>query len=144
EPGRIGAAQSAQPLLREVRQVHTGGEHSRVTGDTSQRLRIGIVHPSRQCRSIRTQLTRHSSQSIRKIFHDADYHLRLIQHQFGYSTRNLFDTRIAAQLLGEPSIGLGALLELYFGLKPDKRFQRADWSSRPLTAPMLEYAAGDT
>ena len=81
---------------------------------------------------------------VEKIFHDADYDLRLIQHQFGYSTRNLFDTRIAAQLLGEPSIGLGALLVMYFGLKPDKRVQRADWSSRPLTAPMLEYAAGDT
>src|SRR5690606_1467108 len=79
-----------------------------------------------------------------QIFHDADYARRLIPHLFGYSTRHLFATRIAAQLRGEPSIGLGALLELYFGLKPDKRFQRADWSSRPLTAPMLADAAGDT
>lgn len=81
---------------------------------------------------------------VEKVFHDADYDLRLIQHQFGYNTRNLFDTRIAAQLLGEPSIGLGALLERYFDVRPDKRFQRADWSSRPLTEAMLEYAAGDT
>src|SRR5690606_16626514 len=82
--------------------------------------------------------------AVEKVFHDADYDLRLIHHQYGFSARNLFDTRIAAQLLGEPSIGLGALLERYFGLKPDKRFQRADWSSRPLTAPMLADAAGDT
>lgn len=82
--------------------------------------------------------------AVEKVFHDADYDLRLIHHQYGFSARNLFDTRIAAQLLGEPSIGLGALLERYFGISPDKRFQRADWSARPLTPAMLDYAAGDT
>ena len=82
--------------------------------------------------------------TVEKVFHDADYDLRLLYHEFKFSARRLFDTRIAAQLLGEPSIGLGALLQLYFGLTPDKRFQRADWSARPLTDGMLEYAAGDT
>lgn len=82
--------------------------------------------------------------AVEKVFHDADYDLRLLYHEYQFSARRLFDTRIAAQLLGEPSIGLGALLQLYFGLTPDKRFQRADWSARPLTDGMLEYAAGDT
>lgn len=82
--------------------------------------------------------------AIEKIFHDADYDLRLFHKEFGFTARNLFDTRVAAQLLGEPGIGLGALLQKYFGVSPDKRFQRADWSVRPLTRPMLEYAAGDT
>ena len=81
---------------------------------------------------------------VEKVFHDADYDLRLLYHEYRFSAKRLFDTRIAAQLLGEPSIGLGALLQLYFGLTPDKRFQRADWSARPLTDGMLEYAAGDT
>lgn len=81
---------------------------------------------------------------IEKIFHDADYDLRLFHKQYGYTSRNLFDTRVAAQLLGEPGIGLGALLQKYYGLSPDKRFQRADWSVRPLSQGMLEYAAGDT
>lgn len=81
---------------------------------------------------------------VQKIFHDADYDLRLLNFQYGFTARNLFDTRIAAQLAGEPGIGLAALLEKYFGVRPDKRFQRADWSGRPLTEAMLDYAMGDT
>jgi ribonuclease D len=56
----------------------------------------------------------------------------------------LFDTRIAAQLLNEPGVGLAALLEKYLGVRLDKRFQRADWSARPLSPEMLDYAAADT
>jgi ribonuclease D len=82
--------------------------------------------------------------SVEKIFHDADYDLRLFDKEFGYHARHLFDTRIAAQFLNEPGIGLGALLEKYFGVTADKRFQRADWSARPLSPAMLDYAAGDT
>ncbi|MEO5826191.1 MAG: ribonuclease D [Gemmatimonadales bacterium] len=82
--------------------------------------------------------------AVEKVFHDADYDLRLFDKEFGFHASNLFDTRIAAQFLNEPGIGLGALLQKYFGITADKRFQRADWSARPLTAPMLAYAAGDT
>jgi len=82
--------------------------------------------------------------AIEKLFHDADYDLRLLGFEFGFSAINLFDTRVAAQFLNEPGIGLAALLEKYVGVRPDKRFQRADWSARPLTQPMLEYAAMDT
>ena len=78
------------------------------------------------------------------VFHDADYDLRLLEREFGFAATRLFDTRIAAQLLNEPGIGLAALLEKYFGLKVDKRFQRADWSARPLSPGMIEYAASDT
>ena len=82
--------------------------------------------------------------AIEVIFHDADYDLRLFDKQFGFRATHLFDTRIAAQFLNEPGIGLGALLAKYFGVTADKRFQRADWSARPLSPPMLDYAAGDT
>lgn len=82
--------------------------------------------------------------AIEKLFHDADYDLRLLGYEFGFGATNLFDTRVAAQFLNEPGIGLAALLEKYIGVRPDKRFQRADWSARPLTQPMLEYAAMDT
>jgi ribonuclease D len=81
---------------------------------------------------------------IEIVFHDADYDLRLLSHEYGLRGSNLFDTRIAAQLLNEPGVGLAALLEKYLGVRLDKRFQRADWSARPLTADMLEYAAADT
>ena len=85
-----------------------------------------------------------SNPAVEKVFHDADYDLRLFDKEFGFHARRLFDTRIAAQFLNEPGIGLAALLEKYFAIKADKRFQRADWSARPLTGEMLEYAAGDT
>jgi ribonuclease D len=78
------------------------------------------------------------------VFHDADYDLRLLRQDYGWLVRNIFDTRLAAQLLGIKSFGLAALLERYFGVKLDKKFQRADWSMRPLSQGMLDYAAQDT
>jgi len=82
--------------------------------------------------------------AVEIVFHDADYDVRLLHHEYQLRPNALFDTRIAAQLLNEPGVGLAALLEKYFGLKLDKRYQRADWSARPLSEPMLAYAAADT
>src|ERR687885_911599 len=84
------------------------------------------------------------SARVEVVFHDADYDLRLLRQDYGWHVRNIFDTRIAAQLLGVRAFGLAALLERYFGVKLDKKHQRADWSRRPLTEDMLEYAALDT
>ncbi len=82
--------------------------------------------------------------TVEIVFHDADYDLRLLDREYGFRATNIFDTRIASQLLNEPGVGLAALLEKYLGLRLDKRFQRADWSARPLSPEMLEYAASDT
>ncbi|HEV2018645.1 MAG TPA: ribonuclease D [Gemmatimonadaceae bacterium] len=84
------------------------------------------------------------STSVEVVFHDADYDLRLLHQDYGWHVTNIFDTRIASQLLGIKSFGLAALLEQFFDVKLDKKHQRADWSMRPLTADMLEYAAQDT
>jgi len=81
---------------------------------------------------------------VEVVFHDADYDLRLLDQQYGFRAARLFDTRVAAQLLNEPGIGLAALLEKYLDVRLDKRFQRADWSTRPLPPEMLDYAAADT
>lgn len=82
--------------------------------------------------------------SVEVVFHDADYDLRLLEQDYGWKIRHIFDTRIAAQLLGYTAFGLAALLERFFSVKLDKKHQRADWSMRPLTADMLNYAAQDT
>jgi ribonuclease D len=82
--------------------------------------------------------------SVEVVFHDADYDLRLLEQDYGWKIKHIFDTRIAAQLLGYTAFGLAALLERFFGVKLDKKHQRADWSMRPLTADMLDYAAQDT
>jgi len=84
------------------------------------------------------------SPAIEIVFHDADYDLRLLRQDYGWATRTIFDTRIAAQLLGYKAFGLAALLELHFGIALDKKFQRADWSLRPLSDGMLQYASQDT
>ena len=82
--------------------------------------------------------------AVEVVFHDADYDLRLLRQDYAWQARNVFDTRVAAQLLGFKAFGLAALLERYFGVKLDKKHQRADWSMRPLSDDMLEYAAQDT
>jgi ribonuclease D len=84
------------------------------------------------------------SPDIEIVFHDADYDLRLLRQDYGWATRRIFDTRIAAQLLGYKAFGLAALLDLHFGISLDKKFQRADWSLRPLSEGMLQYASQDT
>jgi len=83
-------------------------------------------------------------RDVEVVFHDADYDLRLLRQDYGWHVTNVFDTRIAAQLLGIRAFGLAALLEQFFGVKLDKKHQRADWSMRPLTPDMLDYAAQDT
>src|SRR5678810_684347 len=81
---------------------------------------------------------------VEVVFHDADYDLRLLHQDYGWHVNRIFDTRIAAQLLGIKAFGLAALLEQFFGVKLDKKHQRADWSLRPLPQGMLDYAAQDT
>jgi ribonuclease D len=82
--------------------------------------------------------------SINKVLHGGDYDLRILNRDFGFTVHNLIDTSVCAQLLGYEGIGLAALLDRHFGLKLNKVHQRADWSMRPLSPEMLEYAATDT
>jgi len=78
------------------------------------------------------------------LMHGADYDLRVLDRDYEAAVRGLEDTQIMARLLGEERTGLAFLLERETGHKLDKRFQRADWGRRPLTAEQLAYAAADT
>ena len=78
------------------------------------------------------------------LMHGADYDVRVLDRDLGARIHGLEDTQVMAQLLGEPRTGLAALLEKELGLELDKRYQRADWGRRPLSRPMLAYAAADT
>jgi len=84
-----------------------------------------------------------ASPDVKKIFHAAEYDLFVLRRDCGFTTANLFDTMISAQLLGYPAIGLAALVERHFGVKLPKDEQRSDWSARPLTDSQLTYAAAD-
>ena len=81
---------------------------------------------------------------IEKIFHAAEYDILCLKRDFGFHFANLFDTMLAARILGRKDLGLGHLLATEFGLDLDKRHQRANWGRRPLPPSMLSYARLDT
>ena len=85
-----------------------------------------------------------SDSKIEKIFHAAEYDLLTLQRDFGFRFKNLFDTMVAARILGRKRVGLGSLLEEEFGVVLQKKYQRANWGKRPLPRAMLNYASLDT
>lgn len=79
-----------------------------------------------------------------KIFHAAEYDIICLKRDFGYRFANIFDTMVAARILGRPAVGLGSVLEAEFGLQLDKRYQRANWGQRPLPPALKAYARYDS
>jgi ribonuclease D len=85
-----------------------------------------------------------SNHSIRKILHGSDYDIRSLYRDYGIEISSLFDTQIAARLLGSGETGLASLLKLHFDVDLEKKYQKRDWSKRPLSEEMLAYGAYDT
>ena len=85
-----------------------------------------------------------ANPNIEKVFHAAEYDLICLKRDFNFTFANLFDTMLAARILGRPGLGLGTMLEQEFGVVVDKRLQRANWARRPLSAAMMTYARMDT
>ncbi|MFY9923796.1 MAG: HRDC domain-containing protein [Opitutaceae bacterium] len=77
------------------------------------------------------------------VMHGSDFDLRLLNDFCNFRAKSLFDTMLAAQLLGRSRIGLASLIEDNFGVKLDKDGQKANWSRRPITQKLLDYAALD-
>jgi len=84
------------------------------------------------------------STEIEKIFHGADYDIRSLYRDFKIEVNSLFDTQIAGRFLGLRDIGLASLLKERLNISLKKKYQKKDWSQRPLPAPMMEYAVHDT
>ena len=80
---------------------------------------------------------------ILKIFHGADYDIRSLYRDFRISINNLFDTELACRFLGLKETGLEAVLKRRYNVRLDKKYQRKDWSKRPLPEEMIAYAAKD-
>ena len=79
-----------------------------------------------------------------KVFHGADYDISTLKRDFGFVIAPIFDTMIASQALGYEKISLADLVERFFSVKLDKRYQRKDWSARPLAEEQLDYARLDS
>jgi len=84
------------------------------------------------------------NRSIKKIFHGADYDVRSLYRDFKININNLFDTQLACMFLGISKTGLEAAVKKWFKVSLDKKYQRKDWSKRPLSEDMMAYAAKDT
>jgi ribonuclease D len=67
-----------------------------------------------------------------------------LKRDHGFSFNNLFDTMIAARVLGRKEVGLAALLNAEFGIEIKKTYQRANWSKRPLPPEYIHYARLDS
>jgi ribonuclease D len=85
-----------------------------------------------------------ASQDQEKVFHAAEYDIMCLRRDYGFTFVKLFDTMIAARVLGWKHLGLGPILEERLNVRLNKRLQRYNWGVRPLTDMALEYARGDT
>lgn len=82
--------------------------------------------------------------AVEKVFHAAENDIVLLKRDFAFDFNHIFDTMIAARILGRRYVGLAALLQEYFGVELDKRVQLTDWGRRPLTTEQLSYARMDS
>lgn len=78
------------------------------------------------------------------LMHGADYDLRLFWKHYRFVPHRVFDTMLAARLLGHRQFSLNALVAHHLGVTLDKGMQKADWAKRPLTERMEAYARNDT
>jgi ribonuclease D len=78
------------------------------------------------------------------LIHGADYDLRLMRRAGFMEPNRVFDTMIAARLIGSAEFSLAALVKQHFGVELTKGSQKANWARRPLSAQMEAYARNDT
>lgn len=81
---------------------------------------------------------------VEVLFHAAENDVRLLDRDFGFRCANIYDTQVAARILGRNGVGLAAILQDEFGVVSDKSMQRTDWGRRPLTPQQMTYAQLDT
>jgi ribonuclease D len=87
-----------------------------------------------------------ADSAILKIMHAGDNDIRILKRDYGFEFINIFDTHLAAAILGCHFLSLSALIGQYLGieLKKDKKMQRSKWETRPLTEEQIHYAVQDT
>jgi ribonuclease D len=85
-----------------------------------------------------------ANESVLKVFHAARQDIEIIWHQANIIPHPVFDTQVAAMVLGYgDSIAYDALVEKVAGHRPDKTHRFTDWSRRPLTKEQMHYAVSD-
>ena len=113
------------------------------SGTRDQRSRLqhdSIVDP---LADLDLQPLRQALEDREIVLHGGDYDLRMLRRGLNFTAQRIFDTMIAARLLGVREFSLAALVKRYFGVELPKGSQKADWAKRPLPARMAEYAIND-
>ena len=82
--------------------------------------------------------------AVEKVFHAAENDILMLKRDFSFRFANVFDTMLAARILGWKQVSLAALLAQHFDVTLDKRAQLTDWGHRPLDGAQLSYARLDT
>jgi ribonuclease D len=104
---------------------------------------INIVIDPFQIKDLSALKPLFKDRDIQKIFHGADYDIRSLFRDFKISVHHLFDTQLACRFLGMDETSLEAVLKRWFNVSLNKKYQRKDWSKRPLPEEMIAYAAED-
>ncbi len=104
--------------------------------------RLFIVDPI-QVKNLSALKPLFGNPRIKKVFHGSDYDVRSLFRDFDIVIHNLFDTELASRFLGFQQSGLDAMLQTFFNVKLEKKYQKKDWSMRPLPEAMITYAAKD-
>lgn len=84
-----------------------------------------------------------ANEAIRKVFHGADYDVRSLYRDHQIIINNLFDTQLASMYLGFRETGLESVVAHRYGVELNKKYQKKDWSKRPLPEEMICYAGWD-
>jgi ribonuclease D len=115
---------------------------SRINRDHRSRLQVRdfIVDP---LAGLDLGPLRRALESREIVLHGADYDLRMLRRGLNFIANSIFDTMIAARLLGIREFSLAVLVKRYFGLELTKGSQKANWARRPLPRRMAEYAVND-
>lgn len=104
---------------------------------------IVLVDPLR-VRSLAPLVCLLEDESIVKLFHAGSQDIEILSRELGCMPRPVFDTQIAAALLGQTQqVGYGALVQSVCGVALKKMDSYTDWSRRPLSDSQQEYAADD-
>ncbi|GAB4374846.1 MAG: ribonuclease D [Acidobacteriota bacterium] len=106
-------------------------------------IRVALVDPLALRQDLGPLADVFADPRIEKVLHGADYDVRLLARDAGATIAGLFDTDIAARMVGWSRTGLSALAERILGRSLPKGAQRLDWARRPLPARALAYAADD-
>jgi len=134
--------QISVPAVAGIVDAGTEQSDSKINRDHRSRLQVRgfIVDP---LANLDLEPLRRALEAIETVLHGADYDLRMLRRGLNFTAHKIFDTMIAARLLGIREFSLAALVKQYFGLELPKGSQKADWARRPLPDRMAEYAIND-